>query len=124
MKIKTFILICALVGSASSFEDYDYFDENVDNGFENNFNDYIVNIALFSDDSEARLLAENEDLKKLHEETANLEIAAAKALIDADEKSIAAKKARSEYNALREKILKAKVYPKNNADEKEKKPEL
>ena len=48
MKIKTFILICALVGSATSFED-DYFDENVENHFENSFNDFIVNIAYDED---------------------------------------------------------------------------
>ena len=95
MKIKTLILICALVGSASSFED-DYFDDSVDSGFENNFNDYIVDIAFGfgKDDSEARLLAENEELKKLHEETANLEIAAAKAYIESDELRIKANKSR------------------------------
>ena len=90
MKIKTFILICALVCSASSFED-DYFDENVENHFENSFNDFIMNISYDDDkdlnylDYDPQLLEEYPELKKLYEETSDLEVAAAKALLKADE---------------------------------------
>ena len=45
MKINIFVLICTLLGSASSFED-DYFDDSdAMVGFDNHFDDFIVNIA-------------------------------------------------------------------------------
>ena len=71
MKINISVLVCALVGSASSFED-DYFDDNIAMvGFDNHFDDFIVNIAdeqkdlNFMDDELKNMLKASEDLKKL-----------------------------------------------------------
>ena len=58
--------------------------------------------------TDPKLLEENPDLNKLHEETIAREVEAAKLLIDAEEAGVYAAKKREEFNALKAKYKQAK----------------